>query len=430
MKFRSRTLFQKISVLFAPLAFAALGPEAHAADTITEALTGGKVSANLQYRYENVDQPTSGLKAAEASTFRLRLGYETAEYKGFGAMVQIESVAGNHSYNSRTNGQTSYSVVGDPKGTEINQAYLSYSGLPQSKLKYGRQLIRYDNDRWIGNVDWRQNWQTYDGFTAVNQSLPDTTVSLAYIYNANRVFTNSSIDNGTGALMGDHKMSSPLVNIKYSGFKLAEIVGYGYFLDYDASAKAFGKTNSTRTLGLRGKGEAPIGEGGTKLLYAAEYADQSDYGDNAANYNVHYALAEGGVGFKVADLPTSFKVGYELLGSNGQQSLSTPLATLFAFNGWADVFLVTPKKGLQDVYGTVTTTVSGIVLRADYHDFQADFGGGSYGTEWDLMAAKQFDKTWSVGARAAFFRSDNNKNPDCAACIDTDKLWLYGAMNF
>ena len=429
MKFRSRTLLQKMSALFAPFAFAALGPEAHAADTITEALTGGKVTANLQYRYENVDQPTSGLKNADASTFRLRLGYETAEYKGFGAMVQIESIAGNHAYNSRTNGQTGYSVVADPRGTEINQAYLSYSGLPQTKVKYGRQVIRLDNDRWIGNVVWRQNWQSYDGVTAVNQSLPDTTITAAYLYNVNRVFTDSSIDNGTGALMGDHKMSSPLINVKYSGFKFADIVGYGYFLDYDSAAKAFGRSNSTRTLGIRATGSAPVGAG-TKLLYSAEYADQSDYADNPNNYNVHYTLLEGGVGFNVANLPTTFKVGYELLSSNGKQSLSTPLATLFAFNGWADVFLATPAKGLQDVYGTLSTTVAGIVLRADYHDFQADFGGGKYGTEWDLMAEKQFDKTWSVGTRAAFFRTDRVGNPDCPACIDTDKFWLYGAMNF
>ncbi|MDD1607447.1 MAG: alginate export family protein [Methylococcaceae bacterium] len=430
MKFRNRTLIQKMSLLFAPLAFAAFGSGAQAADTITEALTGGKVSANLQYRYENVDQPTSGLKTAEASTFRLRLGYETAEYKGFGAMVQIESIAGNHMYNSRSNGQTSYSVVADPRGTEINQAYLSYTGLPQTKLKYGRQVITYDNHRWIGNVVWRQNWQTYDAFTAVNQTLPDTTVSLAYINNVNRVFGESSIDNGTGAFMGDHKMSSPLVNVKYSGFKLAEITGYGYFLDYDAAAKAFGRTNSTRTLGIRAKGEAPISEGGTKLLYAAEYADQSDYGDNPVNYSVHYTLAEVGVGFKAADLPSSFKVGYELLSSNGQQSLSTPLATLFAFNGWADVFLTTPRNGLRDIYASARTNVYGIVLGVDYHDFQADFGGGDYGTEWDLMAEKQIDKTWSVGTRAAFFNTANAKNAACATCIDTDKFWLYGAMNF
>lgn len=421
---KNRTLFQKMSLLFTPLAFLALGSEAHSAGTFTEALTGGKTTANLQYRYENVDQPTSGLKAANASTIRLRLGYETAEYMGFGGMVQVEHISANHAYNSRSNGQTSYSVVADPKSTEINQAYLSYSGVPQTKLKFGRQLIRMDNDRWIGNVDWRQNWQTYDGFSAVNQSLPNTTITAAMITNVNRVFSNSSIDNGTGSFLGDHKMRSPLINVKYTGLGFAEIVGYGYFLDYDASARAFGLANSTRTVGARIKGDAPMG--GNKILYAAEYANQADYKDNPNNFNVHYTLLEGGMDFNVAQ----FKVGYELLSSNGKQSLSTPLATLFAFNGWADVFLVTPKTGLRDIYATASTTLGGILLRADYHDFQADQGGGKFGTEWDFMAAKVFNKTYSVGTRAAFFNTDRVGNPDCPACIDTNKFWVYGAMNF
>ena len=126
-------------------------------------------------------------------------------------------------------------------------------------------------------------------------------------------------------------------------------------------------------------------------------------------------------------------MGYELLSGNGRQSLSTPLATLFAFNGWADVFLVTPRNGLQDVYANARTTVAGIVIGADYHDFRADTGGYRYGTEWDLIASKQIDKTYSVGTRYATFKADNAVNTTaagCPTCFDTRKFWVYGAMNF
>ncbi|MDP1678734.1 MAG: alginate export family protein [Candidatus Nitrotoga sp.] len=424
MKLKNRTLFQQMSLVITPLALLALAPEAYSENTLTEAITGGKVTANLQYRYENVDQPTSGLKEAHASTLRLRLGYETAEYMGFGGMVQIEHISANDAYNSRVNGRTNYSVVADANVTELNQAYLSYSGIPQTKLKLGRQVITLDNHRWIGNVVWRQNWQTYDGYTAVNKSLPDTTITAGYITNVNRVFSDASIDNGTGAFLGNHHMRSPLLNVKYTGLGFAEVVGYGYFLDYDPSARAFGLNNSTRTVGVRFKGDAPMG--GNKILYAAEYASQSDYKDNPNDYRVHYTLLEGGVDVKVA----TFKVGYELLSGNGKQSLSTPLATLFAFNGWADVFLVTPRTGLRDVYVTARTTLAGVVLGADYHDFRADHGGGKFGTEVDLIAEKAIDKTYTVGTRAAFFNTERTGNLDCPACIDTDKLWVYGSMNF
>ena len=89
---------------------------------------------------------------------------------------------------------------------------------------------------------------------------------------------------------------------------------------------------------------------------------------NPANYRVHYTFLEGGVDIKSAEL----KLGYELLGSDDSKSFSTPLATLHAFNGWADMFLATPATGLKDTYLSATTTLADIKLGAAYHDFRAD----------------------------------------------------------
>lgn len=465
MKLKNRTLFQQMSLVFTPLALLALAPQAYSADyadyaagtgtkketdvgglyaprqkeaaTFTDALTGGKTTANIQYRYENNDQPNrliSGTpaKQAGASTIRMRLGYETGEYMGFGGMVQVEHISANNAYNSTVNGQTAYSTVADPKGTEINQAYISYSGVPQTRVKLGRQLIRLDNDRWVGNVVWRQNHQTYDGVTAVNETLPDTTITAAFITNANRVFTDAAVTSGTpsGSGFGNHAMKTTLLNANYKGFAGVELVGYGYFLDYDPSAGAFGVNNSTKTIGGRVKGDTPMGD--NKLLYSAEYASQSNYRDNnwgGRDYTVHYTLMEAGLDTK----PAQFKLGYEMLSGNGTQSLSTPLATLFAFNGWADVFLVTPVNGLQDIYANARTTIAGIVFGADYHDFRSDTGGYRYGTEWDLLVAKQINKTYSVGSRLASFKADSLSTAtvsSCGTCTDTRKFWVYGAMNF
>lgn len=415
MKLKNKTLLKKMSLVITPLALLAMAPAAYSADSFTEAVTGGKVTANLQYRYENVNQKNN-LKTANASTIRLRLGYETAEFMGFGAKVEMEHISANNAYNSTINGRTNYSVVADPKVTEINQAYFSYSGLPQTKLKLGRQVITYDNHRWIGNVVWRQNWQTYDGYTAVNQTLPDTTISAAYLTNVNRVFGD---DNPSG----NHHMQSPLINVNYSGLGFADITAYGYFLDYDSSAAGFGLANSTKTLGIRLKGDAPIG--GYKVLYTAEYATQSDYKNNPNNYRADYYLLEGGVDVNVA----TFKVGYELLGSDNGRSVQTPLATLFAHNGWADQFLVTPGKGLQDIYVSARTELYGVVLGADYHDFRADSGNSKYGTEIDLIAEKAFNKTYSIGTRAAFFNAKSSYTAS-SGTPDVDKFWLYGSMNF
>lgn len=379
---------------------------AAAADDFTGALIGGKPTADLRLRYESVDQ-ANALKDANAATLRLRLGYETGQYRGFGALVEAETVTalGGESYNSTVNGETAYSIVADPEATEINQAYLSYAGLADTKLKYGRQRIILDNHRFIGNVGWRQNEQTFDAFTLTNASLPETTITAGYIYNVNRVFSDKSPQ-------GDFKMNSPIFNVSYKGWSLGEVVGYGYLLDFTDLA-----ASSTQTYGLRLKGSAPLA--GVKALYTAEYATQRDYRDNPRDYSLKYYLLEGGVGLSNAE----FKLGYEVLGGNGAVAFQTPLATLHAMNGWADQFLVTPGAGLKDAYLSAATTVLGTRLEAVYHDFRADSNSTRYGTEWDLQAVKAIDKTYAVGAKYARYDAKGFS-------VDTDKFWLWAEAKF
>ena len=210
---------------------AALVAPASAADTLVEALSGGKVSANLRYRYELVDQEGI-VEKAKASTLRTHLGYATGDYHGFGGFVQFEDVraVGNERYNSTVNGLTQYPVVADPTDTEINQAYLSFKGIPGTVLKYGRQAIIYDNHRFIGNVGFRQNEQTYDAFSLVNSSLPSTVISFAHVDNANRIFSEKH------PTLSDVEMNGELLNVAYKGLKAGALVGYGYFLDYEPGA--------------------------------------------------------------------------------------------------------------------------------------------------------------------------------------------------
>ena len=396
-----------IALAFAVLLPAAFSSSALAADSLTEALTGGKVSADFRARYEGVDQDNA-LKNANAMTARLRLGYQTGEYKAFSAFVEAEHLTalGGEKYNSTTNGKAAYSVVADPEFTELNQAYLSYSGLADTVLKYGRQRLVLDNHRFIGNVGWRQNEQTYDAFTVVNRSLAQTTVTAGYIYNVNRVFSDESP-------VGNFRMNSPIFNVKYDGWRAGTLVGYGYLLDFDNLP-----ANSTRTFGLRFAGGTPLG-GDLKALYTLEYASQSDYRGNPADFDLDYYLAEGGIDTG----RFTAKLGYELLSGNGSKAFQTPLATLHAMNGWADQFLVTPADGLQDAYISASTDVAGVKLSGIYHDFRADKGNARYGTEWDLVATKAIGEHYSSGAKFAAYRAKD-------FAVDTDKLWLWTEARF
>ena len=377
---------------------------------LADALGSGKASLDLRYRYEMVDQ-TGIDKKAGASTLRTRLGYTTGTYHDVGAMVEFDdvSVVGDTKYNDATglpSAKTAYPVVADPSGTEVNQAYLSYGGLAATTIKYGRQRLILDNARFIGNVGWRQNEQTYDAVTLVNTSLPSATVTYGYVYNVNRIF-------GEASAKGDIQTQAHLLNIAYSGFSAGKLSVYDYLLDLVDSPAA-----SSQTLGARFSGAATVQDGGTKLLYTLEYAKQSDYQDGASSIDADYSLLELGT----TTHGVTARLGREALGGDGVFGFSTPLATLHAFNGWADMFLSTPANGLIDTYVNVSGVYSGVKLMAVYHDFKADSGGADYGTETDLLAAKKIG-AYSLLFKYASYAADN-------FATDTQKMWLMGQASF
>lgn len=423
-----RSLKPKRFSIFTQLALSsaswfAVMPAAYSSDSFIGALTSGKPSAYLRYRFESVDQEGFADKA-RASTLRTQLGYQTGDFHNFGAFVQFEDVRslGNDRYNSTINGRTQFPVVADPKGTEINQAYLSYKGIPGTTLKYGRQAIIYDNHRFIGNVGFRQNEQTYDAFTIQNTSLPSTTISYAHITNVNRIFGENH------PTQSDLHMNSDLLNVAYNGFKAGKIVGYGYFLDYEAG-QTLPVTASNKTLGIRFDGSYPLDK--VKFLYTVEYATQDNYKSGAASVEADYSYAMLGIDTKGIQL----KLNYEVLGGDGVYGFATPLATLHAFNGWADKFLTTPRDGIRDAFVSIGGNVWGTSLLAVYHDYSSDSLDYRYGSEWNLQASKKIEKNLTLTVKYASYNGDANslnvaRNTPASLPRDVEKIWLQAELQF
>ena len=377
--------------------------------SLEDAISSGKASLDLRYRFESVDQTGIDKKAA-ASTLRTRVNYATGTYHNLSAMLEFDdvSVVGDTKYNNATglpDVKTEYPVVADPSGTEVNQVYLAYGGLANTTIKYGRQRVILDNARFIGNVGWRQNEQTYDGVTLVNTSLPSTTFLYGYVYNVNRIF-------GEAPAKGDLDTQTHLINLSYNGLSAGKLSVYGYLLDLIDTPAASNKTFGARFSGGTGVGEA------TKHLYSVEYAKQSDYKDGLSSIDASYSLVELGAMIQ----GVTAKIGRESLGGDGVYGFSTPLATLHAFNGWADTFLSTPADGLIDSYVNVSGIYAGVKLMAVYHDFKADSGGADYGTETDLLAAKKIGK-YTLLAKYASYSADTH-------ATDTQKMWLMGQASF
>ena len=222
---------------------------------ISDATDNGKLHFSIRYRYEHVnDDRLSGagtsLKHANASTLRTFLGYETGDFHGFSATLDLENVTeiGIDGFNDGSNGMTEFATVVDPSGTEVDQAFLNYTGIAGTSLKLGRQYITYRKapfHRYIGTILWRQNWQTFDAFTINNRTLPDTRINYAYVWNVNRIFGEDAPEP-----LSDFDSNSHLINIQYSGLSLGNLEAYGYLLDFD-NATGF----STRTYGVRFHGK-------------------------------------------------------------------------------------------------------------------------------------------------------------------------------
>ena len=97
---------------------------------------------------------------------RTRFGYQTKPVFGVSGLLEGVNTASPKpsGYFDGVESNMSQSLVADPTRTDINRVWLNFekqewAGL---KLKAGRQRIKLDDDRWIGNVGWRQNEQTYD----------------------------------------------------------------------------------------------------------------------------------------------------------------------------------------------------------------------------------------------------------------------------
>jgi len=373
-----------------------------AAETFKEAIGESTGMFDFRVRYEDVEQ-TGIDESAAAMTSRLRAGFKTGKWfetSLLGEAVAIEDIVGD--YNSTTNGNTEYPVVADPSGfAKINRFAFTNTSIDHTTLTLGRQRIILDDSRFVGNVGWRQNEQTYDGLRATIDTKVE--VDVTYINQVNRIF---GPDSPAGKWHGD----IALVNVS-RGLPWGKLTGFAYGVDLDESAAL-----SSNTVGLRLSGSKELDA--FTILYTVSAAQQSDAGANPSDYSENYYLVEGGLKFN----RITAALGFEQLGSDGVSSVQTPLATLHAFQGWADKFLATPADGMNDSYVRIayqygkSGPFTGLSLVGVYHDFDSDVGSTHYGEELDLSFVAKTDRI-SLTLKYADYQADE-------LLTDTSKWWL------
>ena len=406
-------VMERKSLVLAVVGVALLGGVVRAQDQEQEAtgfwdaVTGGDGWVRLRYFFENVDQDPFS-KQAHGSTLRTAVGYRTAPWKGWSAMVELEdiSVVGRTLYNDTIGGPTNRPVVADPEGTDWSRAWAQWSDEGVGTFRAGRQWIKLDNDRFIGNVGWRQREQSFDAVTARGE-WSGLECFYGYVQRVNRVL-------GPESAAGEEGIDAHLANVSHE-FDAGRLSVYAYHLDFEKSL-----ARSTLSVGARFKGATPLNED-VDLLYTGEFARQTDVGDNPTDTRADYALAELGADFGGVTL----RGGLEVLSGERTpgEAFQTPLATLHAFNGWADKFLNTPDAGLRDLYFGVGGKLGKIKLQAVLHDFQADVGGTDYGRELDLSGVRPINEHVTVGVK--FAQYDTDGNAAFGGDADTRRAWLW-----
>jgi len=374
-------------------------------DALSDMISGGTAKFNLRYRYEGVDQDGIDDEAG-ASTLRTRFTWTSAEVNDItiGLEMDYVSVIGSERYNSTENGNTSYPVVPDPEGFDLNQSYIKYSG-ESVVATGGRQRILHGTQRFVGGVGWRQNEQTYDAVRTEFSVTDAFSVDYSFVWNVNRIFGPDD-----GAQPADWHGESHFLTATYNLGDAGKLQGFGYLLDFENDN---GPPNSTSTYGLGYTGTFGM------MTLAATYATQSDYGDSPLSYDADYYFAEAVFKFE----PVTLTAGYEVLASDdGTAAFRTPLATLHKFQGWADKFLLTPAGGIEDAYIGIKGKVGPVALAATWHDFGAEEGSMDYGTELDLVATYKIHKNLTAQLKYADYSADD-------FATDTTKYWLSFIVN-
>lgn len=360
-------------------------------------------SFDWRYRHESVSDDAFD-RDAEADTLRLRAGFKHALGRGWTGFIEAEGVAElNDNFNSGANGQTQYPVVLDARALEVNQAWMDWRGTSFG-TRLGRQRIVLDNARFIGNVGWRQNEQTYDAAQLAWEPTKNLQVQGYLLGTVHR----PAGDDAKDPLARERELDGRLLRTQAT-LPNGALVGYGYWVE-DREVRSA----STRTLGLRWTAAWPLHEGWT-VGTTLEAAQQAPYAA-ASGGNTYYGLVEPRIEYG----PYALRLGWERLGADMDRAFQTPLATLHAFNGWADKFLTTPADGLEDRYvaaqGGLNVAGRSATWQVAYHDFQSDRGTG-YGHEWDASLGIVLRPGLVPLVKLADYRSDGFAS-------DTRKIWF------
>ncbi len=430
-----------LSLAATPLILGSMAVSANAAEEGFNIFSDVKFTGELRPRYQFTDKETSTADAGNQITNRTNLNF-TAK------MLEVEGLSGTIELNAvndfGTEQQSNAQVGGEAIGAKISQANIAYSAAGATGT-VGRKTVNIDNQRFIGSVGWKQNFQTLD-LALATYGTGKFNILAAYIYGVNAI-GDMGYDYGQGMYyfnldgtpnpVASGRTNSAALNASYAFMPAVKLTGYAYLLG-----------SVSDTYGVALTGNVPAGDS-VKLDYRAEVAMQTastltTVADGTLGTGTgHTDSLLGDAMYMNLDIGANISgflagLNYEYLGGadvndDSTTQFQTPLATKHKFNGWADQFLSTPSTGLTDLNvrgGYVSPSVG--QLLAVYHLFGAAAdgttasgiqAGDAYGQELDLLYTRAVPGVNGLTAlvKGAIYMDDDKTN---VTTSDVTMAWV------
>jgi len=405
------------------------------ASMLEEIISNPQLDIEIRPRYEYVDVSDNGKDSAKALTVRTAVGVKMGLFGVDGLNAQLQGMSVDNfgwitDYNGKTSGNPDYEVVADPAQARMTQANISYTYEGFTGI-FGRKMVVLDDARFIGNVGWRQMPQTYD-LVAGLYNWEGLNLLAAYVTRVNTVVEKS------------FATESLLLHADYKFMPELKVTVFDYMIE-----------NFADQPGIMATGTFDLDT--VKVKYKAAYAAQTDPSFTSDKNAYVAATLPGSAPAKPGDLSQDasyYKVGadvvwnaltvgayYELLGAadknNGVYSgnaFNTPLATLHAHNGWADMWLATPAQGLEDVgiklaynfgeYGKILGVYHIFSSDDDVVDTATGASSDDLGSEFDVAYNYKITQGLGLLLKGAWYSAGDQTVENVLGKHDTDKYWV------
>ncbi len=333
-------------------------------------------------------------------------------------------------------GETSQIFKEEFGKTFISEAWGQYYFTKNFSVKVGRQIISYDNQRFLGGLEWAQQGRRHDA--ALLAFEPERSkLHVGFAYNQDDDVPEQAFIQSPGASY--YSVGGNYKSFQYTWFNQGFNSGSLSLLAFNA-----GYQNADSTVSFK----QTFGAIASKQISGVKLAGDFYYqtGKLAGN-KVNAFLA--GINGTFSTPVTPITVGVEHISGKDDNDTSTDITafspdfgTNHAHNGFMDYFFVGPANGsvgVTDLYLKTSFKLAGGALKINAHEFmtgssQLDREGLELskimGTEVDLVYERQLKGgvTWNIGY-SQMFASDTMeelRNGDKGAM----QFWAWTMITF